>query len=29
MQNETVKIFQKKKKPIYKTLNKIIIKEKF
>ena len=29
MQNETVKIFQEAEKPIYKTLNEIIIKEKF
>ena len=29
MQNDTVKIFQEAEKPIYKTLNEIIIKEKF
>ena len=29
MQNETVKIFQEAEKSIYKTLNEIIIKEKF
>ena len=29
MQNETVKIFQEAENPIYKTLNEIIIKEKF
>ena len=28
MQNETTKIFQEAEKPIYKTLNEIIIKEK-
>ena len=28
MQNETVKIFQEAEKPIYKTLNEIIIKRK-